>query len=148
VKIYRNPTTNWLMPAVKEVFGDPEAVAWWLGLIWWAMRPHANYKLLLLITRSKVLVVAPQCFRRSFSCFDARQRRWGVSQLSPVLKDVIHLADSAIVTLLFHQDPYCETQTVHHRTWSIDEMISGPTSQHTTHGRTRQSSRPHRSRRN
>lgn len=38
------------------------------GLIRWAMRPHANYKLLLLITRSKVLVIAPQCHRRPFLC--------------------------------------------------------------------------------
>jgi len=55
------------------------------GLIWWAMRPHANYKLLLLITRSKVLVVAPQCHRlfpTLVFVLKARQQGRGVSQLS------------------------------------------------------------------
>lgn len=54
------------------------------GLIRWAMRPHANYKLLLLITRSKVLVIAPQCHRlfpTPVFVLEARQRGRGFSQL-------------------------------------------------------------------
>jgi len=111
---------------------------------------HPLFPTLVMIPRLASLGGQPVVF--SFASRGSGQRGWGVSQLSlrmptilrlyirsklnglatgaPALKDVIYLADSTIVMSLFHQDPYCETQTVRHQTWSIDEMISNPTSAH------------------